>query len=303
MFITALLRINMAAVTSFLENEGYELFKKANYLSKVASKDDPDDQPYKSLYEARELLTDLRAKLSDFYDDDSNNKDLLFALASLDLHLGCNFTDTDETSTGEEYLSRVLKSLEELKMEEGAICIYLHALNHLGVLWCARNRHEKAKKYLDQAEELFHEYKKNVGDAPKRADEFFLKPEEDESELLRNRSNKFEATYTHTLYYMAQVMAKLGDSDASAKYCHTTLRRQLDSHDYDATDWALNAATLSQVNVLLICWVLLLCCVRKPPSNERKTAWRFCCTFGLCRVLYSGVMKRKKKLLLVLFSF
>ena len=242
----------MDAVSVFLDSEGYELFKKANYLSKEASKNDPDDEPYKSLYEAREILFDLRAKVSDLYSDDSHNKDLLFAVASLDLHLGCNFTDTDETSTGEEHLSRVLKSLEELKMEEGAICIYLNALNHLGVLWCARNRHDKAKEYLDQAEGLFLEYKKNVGDAPKRADEFFQKPEEDESELLRIRASKFEATYTHTLYYMAQVMAKLGDSETSAKYCHTTLHRQLNSHEYDATDWALNAATLSQVNVLLI---------------------------------------------------
>ena len=238
----------MADSHGFLESEGYELFKKAIYLSKEASKNDPEDKPYKSFYEAREILSDLRIKLNDFYSNDPNSRNLLFALASLDLHLGTNYADTDETSAGEEYLSRVLKTLDEFRMEEGAVSIYLHALNHLGVLWCARGRHDKAKEYLDQAEELFNDYKKNVGDAPHRADEFFRKPEDTETELYKERASKFEATFTHTLYYKAQVMAKLGDEDMSAKYCHTTLRRQMDSSQYDATDWALNAATLSQVH-------------------------------------------------------
>lgn len=255
----------MADLHTFLENEGYEQFKKANYLSREAAKEDPEDEPYKSFYEARDILSGLRTKISDFLENDPNKKDLVLALATLDLYLGCNYTDTDENSTGEEHLSRVLKSLEDMNMEDGAVCIYLHALNHLGVLWSARGRHDKAKEYLDQAEHLFHEYKKNVGDAPKRADEFFLQPDEDESELLRTRASKFEATYTHTLYYKAQVLAKLGDSEASAQYCHTTLRRQLDSNQYDATDWALNAATLSQVrDFYSCCW---------SPQNENSIAF------------------------------
>ncbi|KAL8611151.1 hypothetical protein ACOMHN_064441 [Nucella lapillus] len=239
----------MAGLRDYVEGEGYEQFKKANFLSKEASKNDPEDEPYKSFYEAREILSDIRTKLQEMQNENPSNKDLLLALSSVDLHLGSNFTDTDETSTGEEYLSKIVKTLEDMKMEEGAVSIYLHALNHLGILWCARGRHDKAKEYLDQAENLFHEYKKNVGDAPKRADEFFQKLEDDESELLRQRARKFEATHTHTLYYKAQVLAKLGDDQGSAKYCHTTLHRQLESNEYDATDWALNAATLSQVYI------------------------------------------------------
>ncbi|XP_076463458.1 KIF-binding protein-like [Babylonia areolata] len=242
----------MAGFIEFLESEGYEQFKKANFLSKEASKNDPEDQPYKSFYEAREILSDLRIRINEIRNgEDPNSKDLLLALACVDLHLGCNYTDTDETSAGEECLLKVLESLEEMKMEDGAVSIYLHALNNLGVLWSARSRHDKAKDYLDQAENLFHEYKKNVGDAPRRADEFFQKREENESEsdLLRHRASKFEATHTHTLYYKAQILAKLGDDIASAKYCHTTLHRQLESNEYDATDWALNAATLSQVYI------------------------------------------------------
>jgi tetratricopeptide (TPR) repeat protein len=241
----------MAGVTEFLEEEGYEQFKKTIHLSKEASKNDPEDEPYKSLYEAREILSNLRVKICDFLNENPQNKDLFLATACLDLHLGCNYADTDETSTGEECLSKVLKSLEDMKLDERAVCIYLHALNHLGVVWCSRNRYDKAKDYLDQAEQLFHQFKRDIGDTPKQADEFFTKPDGDEQERYRKRMRKFESILTHTLYYKAQVLAKVGEDKLSAQYCHTTLRRQLDSHDYDPTDWALNAATLSQVSIQL----------------------------------------------------
>jgi KIF-binding protein len=56
----------------------------------------------------------------------------------------------------------------------------------------------------------------------------------------------FEKIYTLTLYYLAQVIGGDGDLTSSAKYCHQTLRRQLEYNDYETIDWALNSATLSQ---------------------------------------------------------
>ena len=64
------------------------------------------------------------------------------------------------------------------------------------------------------------------------------------SDLERQRD--FSATFTHTLYYLAQVNAALGNSEKGAMYCHTTLLRQLETEQYDPVDWALNCATLSQ---------------------------------------------------------
>ena len=64
------------------------------------------------------------------------------------------------------------------------------------------------------------------------------------SDLERER--QFGATFTHTLYYLAQVNAAMGQSEKGAKYCHTTLLRQLETGQYDPVDWALNCATLSQ---------------------------------------------------------
>lgn len=60
------------------------------------------------------------------------------------------------------------------------------------------------------------------------------------------RQSDFNATFTHTLYYLAQVNAALGNSEKGAMYCHTTLLRQLETEQYDPVDWALNCATLSQ---------------------------------------------------------
>ena len=60
------------------------------------------------------------------------------------------------------------------------------------------------------------------------------------------REAEFESTFTHTLYFLAQVEEGLGNSEHSAKYCHTTLLRQLETKQYDPVDWALNCATLSQ---------------------------------------------------------
>ena len=64
------------------------------------------------------------------------------------------------------------------------------------------------------------------------------------SDLERER--QFGATFTHTLYYLAQVNAAMGHSEKGAMYCHTTLLRQLETGQYDPVDWALNCATLSQ---------------------------------------------------------
>ncbi|RXG72899.1 Protein KBP-like protein [Armadillidium vulgare] len=55
-----------------------------------------------------------------------------------------------------------------------------------------------------------------------------------------------ESLHTLTLYYLAQVMGKLGDHIASAKLCLTTLHRQLSSGEYHTSSWAVNAATLAK---------------------------------------------------------
>jgi len=57
---------------------------------------------------------------------------------------------------------------------------------------------------------------------------------------------ELESLYTLVSFYMAQMYGHLGEPEKSAKCCHRTLHRQLESKTYDAIDFALNTATLSQ---------------------------------------------------------
>ena len=68
--------------------------------------------------------------------------------------------------------------------------------------------------------------------------------------LVKNRVENFEDIYTHTLYFLAQAHAKVGNSAESAQYCRMTLQRQLSNHKYESVDWAVNAATLSQYYIM-----------------------------------------------------
>ena len=246
----------MASIAGYLNVEGYKKFEKAMHLSTDSAKNDPLNEPYKSYYEAREFFFCIRKNISQFYDI-GQDITVKVALASIDLHLGCNFCDTDETNTGEEYLNKALESTENYNTSERAISIYVHALNHLGILWSTRGQYDKAGQYFDKAERLFYDYKTTVGNVPHRIDEIFINPEVDER--TRQRSFKFENILTHTFYYKAQVLAKLGKDVASAEYCHSTLKRQLDSHDFDQIEWALNAATLSQVCTLPCIFLIIIC--------------------------------------------
>lgn len=97
-----------------------------------------------------------------------------------------------------------------------------------------------------QAENLYHSYKENIGDAPETYTELLEEFEGSDSERAHHRCVSFESIHTHTLYYLAQVYAKLDKSSLSARYCHMTLQRQLQAGDCNQVDWALNAATLSQ---------------------------------------------------------
>lgn len=79
------------------------------------------------------------------------------------------------------------------------------------------------------------------------------------SDLERERA--FSATFTHTLYYLAQVNAAMGHSEKGAMYCHTTLCRQLETEQYDPVDWAVNCATLSQYYITLGNYMLARHCL------------------------------------------
>lgn len=112
----------------------------------------------------------------------------------------------------------------------------------VGILWSNRQDAVKSHEYLEKAENLYKEFKSSEKMPLTIYDLFGTKEEIEKGK----GADILEKTHTLTLYYLAQIIGTMGDLHKSAMYCHTTLKRQLEYDDYEAIDWALNSATLSQ---------------------------------------------------------
>ncbi|XP_055503286.1 KIF-binding protein [Leucoraja erinacea] len=228
--------------------DGAELrlkYSRAVNLSEVESKRDPENEPYRSKYAARELLKEMKAGQRAPADEERGADGLwLQRLGVLELQLGLNHAETEELSAGEEHLAKCVRLLEAFKLCPETVSVFIQAENQLGILWAGLEEMEKAKTYLEDAEALYNQYTKEIGTPPWDTHEHFLAEEDRLSE--QERQKRFEKVYTHTLYYLAQVYKHLDMIEKAAWYCHTTLQRQLQFTHYNPVEWAINAATLSQ---------------------------------------------------------
>ncbi|GLH13242.1 KIF1-binding protein [Gryllus bimaculatus] len=211
-----------------------EKYEKVRKLLEEDAKRDPETEPYRSKYLASSLLKDMKCILDKVLDDvNAECQDYLrykAMLGAVNLNLGIIAVDTEELSTGEEHLTNCVDGLSEYSTKQECIIVTLTALNQLGILWSQRDDPKKSQAYLEKAEVLYKTYIN--------------------SENAHNSSSESESSleqvHTLTLYYLAQIYSSLNDHVKAAVYCHTTLRRQLESKNFDPIDWALNAATLSQ---------------------------------------------------------
>ena len=80
----------MASWNVYLQNEGFEKLKEARNLTEVASKDDPEDNPYRSMYKAREILQAVKKSVKKLTDKNERHskENLIFLWAALELRLG-----------------------------------------------------------------------------------------------------------------------------------------------------------------------------------------------------------------------
>ncbi|XP_052768900.1 KIF-binding protein-like [Mya arenaria] len=236
----------MASWKDILENEGYNQLIEAKKYTEELAKDDPEDEPYRSLYHARGIYKSVHKLIKKTADKHHWDEDFYFVWSALELKLGINYVSTEEKSTGEEHLQKCLDKMEDFKLTKEGMGIYQEALNQMGILQSGRGKPEEALDCFKQAELLYVDFKDIVGGAPCSVDEYLSPKVEDTSQLELERTKKFESAYTHTLFYFAQVYQQLGEADISGQYCHLTLQRQLDSPGLDPLDWCLHAATLSQ---------------------------------------------------------
>lgn len=157
----------------WLREEGCEKYKEARRLTDEESQNDPTNEPFKSKYAARNILSELKAKLESFetredepLSDNERSSQLKHRMAVLDYQIGVNYIETEELSTGEEHLLCCLKRLEGDRLNKQCCNLVVNMLNQLGILWSHRGEAEKAKQYLQDAEKLYHTFMKEVGGAP-----------------------------------------------------------------------------------------------------------------------------------------
>lgn len=162
----------------------------------------------------------------------------------LDYHIGTIYSDTEEKSEGESRLRLVLTSIEQDITHPLLCSLGLNLLNQLILIRTSYEQYTETIELAKQAENLYNQCTSSI--EPYRLQELI------HIDSSIDRREEFEQIYTHTLFYLAQIYAKLERKDESANYCRLTLERQLsmyhgdNSKHFDRLDWATNCATLSQ---------------------------------------------------------
>ncbi|KAI7805501.1 KIF-binding protein [Triplophysa rosa] len=272
----------MAATQSAEWKAVCEKFRLAQELSEVESKKDPENNPFRSKYKARDLLKEIRCSLKkiEIEEEVSNEADCESGqvvdeglendagkacagdspaglrsarIAVLEYHLGVNHIETEELSAGEQHLMTCMKLIDKCTTTRENVSLYIQARNQLGILWAGRDEIEKAQGYLEIAESMYLLYMKEDGQPPMDLEDFFVPEGEELSQQEKTR--RFEMAYTHTLYYLAQVYKNLQQYERAGQYCHTTLQRQLEYKQFVPLEWAINAATLSQYYITKTCFM------------------------------------------------
>jgi KIF-binding protein len=202
-------------------------------------------EPYKNCYKAREILIQLeKVLLKNIEEENDDNLITLHAiLGNVQKDIGKISMFVDETNQAESYLNKSLDLLEPNSTDPKIIICYADILNQLGLLWSKLQDMDKSKKFLEKSEESVKNFKELATSSPLTIFDVF--GTSDEIEKGKGDEN-LEKICTFTFFYLAQVYGTLNELEKSAKYCHLTLKRQLELKDYEAIDWALNSATLSQ---------------------------------------------------------
>lgn len=210
------------------------VFKEADDFNAQVN---PDNEPFKFKYKARELLVALLQKCKDALVESKSNGEgdeatsLLTILTGRVQHkLGLNYMECEELTIGSELLGEAVDKLGKGDNTDfiGEIC---SALNNIGLV---KSQRDLPKEAYGRLRESFNMYKK----ATKLKASGAL-------ELDEEKWSSIEDAHTHCLYYLAQVYGQLQKADESAKFCQMTLVRQVTHKTFVKRDWITNAIGLA----------------------------------------------------------
>lgn len=223
--------------------EKFEKVQKAlqqeNKVDDLESNRNPCDECYDVLNESLEYvlgaLDDLDNSSEDFASYELIKGYIYKELGRLDVVL-------NRSSTAVGHLSHALEVLKDRQQDPNAVIHCVAALTELGLNAANQKKNVDARQHLETAEKLYKDFKA-TGETPVTIFEFLSSSDDIEKREGRVELGKL---YTLVTYYLAQVLSHLDETEKSAVYCHITLKRLLEADNYNAIDWALNAATLSQ---------------------------------------------------------
>ena len=247
----------------------YTIFQsKLEQAKKLSDKLAEDEKkPFANKYLAREIYYELKKEEYLQLPDPKNElgreetqKYLLAFCANglLDYFLGGNYFDCEEYHNSEEYFLLSLKEMEELpECIKGRYMMYVQDMyNTLGIIYANWEKQEKGFAYLRKAEELYSIVETMEAIKINNDLNSHLIKSTSANEIPRKESFGFyidggvdketlEKNYTLTMFYLAQVYAKLGEKEKGASYCAITLRRQLETKQYLLKEWTKNALAIS----------------------------------------------------------
>lgn len=236
-----------------------------------------EDRPFDNLYKARKILQEI---LEDEMLKDSSNQDVVALQAVINYQLAHNHADSEENGQAKILFKKALELFGKLSPDR-AICFFNQIqgiFNMLGLMYLNAEEQETGMAFLLKAEKI---YEKSVDIVKKlgvttcnNMDHYSLKIRDYSStEEERQKDPKkyamvkiypdlkpifrfyfeggidievSEKQFTLTCFYLAQAWAKeKGGAEKAAYYCGITLKRQVDTGDYEAKDWANNSMGLS----------------------------------------------------------
>ncbi|MGH0117352.1 UNVERIFIED_CONTAM: hypothetical protein FKN15_033447 [Acipenser sinensis] len=177
----------MASITSPEWRVLCEKYQRSVTLSEIESKKDPENDPFRSKYNARELLKQIRSSLGQYTGENETEqgengqqqteKELQVEqqiaaggdspaglsaarLGVIEYQLGVNHTETEELSAGEEHLMNCIRLMDKYEVTQENISLFIQSRNQIGVLWAGRGEIETAQGFLESAEALYNRYMK-----------------------------------------------------------------------------------------------------------------------------------------------
>lgn len=157
-------------------------FTNAQHLTDVESRNDPENDLFRSKYKARDLLREIYCSLKNFeegdgeepdggessepepaeqpldgdkedafsrgWSSDSRAGDRAAKLAAVDYYLGVNHVDTEELSAGQEHLMNCMKHLDKCRVSSENVSLFIHVRVKLAMCATLHSLHIQSAAFM-----------------------------------------------------------------------------------------------------------------------------------------------------------